>query len=118
MPGFRRLRSAPGSRGLPCARARIVDPEWRERLICLGIHDISATGALLDSTGPLPVGTKLEFEILYDEDQAVRAKGTVVRVQEPSWLDAGGAAVHFDWVESLQRLNELIRRHDRILAHT
>ena len=101
------------SRHRTLAKAWIVDPEWRERLLCLGIHDISATGALLDTTGPLPVGTKLEFEIVYDEDPAVRAKGTVVRVQEPSWLDAGGAAVRFDWVESRQRLNQLIRRNDQ-----
>jgi hypothetical protein len=63
------------------------------------------------------VGTKLEFEIVYDEDQAIRARGTVVRVQEPSWLDLGGAGVHFDWVESRQRLEQLIRRHDLTLAH-
>jgi CheY-like chemotaxis protein len=99
------------------AKAWIVDPERRERLLSLGIHDISATGALLDTTGPLPVGTKLEFEIIYSEDQVVRARGTVVRVQEPSWLDVGGAGIHFEWVESLQRLNELIRRHDLIPAH-
>jgi CheY-like chemotaxis protein len=106
-----------GLRHRTLAKAWIVDPERRERLLSLGIHDISATGALLDSTGPLPVGTKLEFEIVYSEDQTVRVKGTVVRVQEASWLDMGGAAVHFDWVESLQRLNNLIRRHDRTLAY-
>jgi CheY-like chemotaxis protein len=106
-----------GSRHRTFAKAWIVDPERRERLLSLGIHDVSATGALLDTTGPLPVGTKLEFEIVYNKDEAVRAKGTVVRVQEPSWLDMGGAGVHFDWVESLQRLNNLIRRHDRILAY-
>ena len=99
------------------AKALVVDPTWRERLLCLGIHDISATGALLDSTGPLPVGTQIEFEIVYDEDQVIRAKGTVVRMQEASWLDMGGVAVHFDWIESRQRLKQLIRRYDRILAH-
>ncbi len=114
MPNSPRVRD---SRHRTLARAWIVDPERRERLLCLGIHDISATGALLDTTGPLPVGTVLEFEIVYSEDEAVRARGTVVRVQEPSWLDAGGAGVHFDWVESTQRLNELIRGHDLIPAH-
>jgi len=106
------------SRHSTLAKAWIVDPERRERLVWLGIHDISATGALLDSTGPLPVGTKLEFEIVYSEDQAVRAKGTVVRVQEPSWLDAGGAAVHFDWVESVKRLSEFMDRNDRPRSST
>jgi CheY-like chemotaxis protein len=104
----------PGSsRYRTLAKAWIVDPHRRERLLWLGIHDISATGALLDSTGPLPVGSQLEFEIVYSEEQAVRARGTVVRVQEPSWLDVGGAAVHFDWIESVQRLNELMDRNDR-----
>ena len=107
-----------GSRRRTLAKAWIVDPERRERLVWLGIHDISATGALLDSTGALPVGTKLEFEIVYSEDQAVRAKGTVVRVQDPSWLDAGGTAVHFDWVESVQRLTEFMQRHDRARSST
>jgi CheY-like chemotaxis protein len=102
-----------GSRHRTLAKALVVDPERRERLLCLEIHDISATGALLETTGPLPVGTKLDFEIVYDEDQAIRAKGTVVRAQEPSWLDAGGAAVRFDWIESPQRLEELIRRNDQ-----
>jgi hypothetical protein len=73
---------------------------------------------MLDTTGPLPVGTKLEFEIVYDEGRAVRVRGTVVRVQEPSWLDPGGVAVHFDWVDSCQRLEQLIRRYDQVLAHT
>lgn len=104
-------------RHLSLAEAWILDPEWRERLVRMGIHDISTTGALLDSTGLLPVGTKLEFEIVYDKDKTVRIKATVVRPQEPSWLDSGGNAVHFDWVESRQRLEEFIRRHDRILAY-
>jgi CheY-like chemotaxis protein len=101
------------SRHRTLAKVWIVDPERRERLIRLEIHDISATGALLDSTGPLPVGTKLEFELVYKEGEAIRAKGTVVRVQEPSWLDDGGAAIHFDWVESAQRLSAFMQRHDR-----
>jgi hypothetical protein len=57
--------------------------------------------------------TLAEAWIVYSEDQAVRAKGTAVRVQEPSWLDAGGAAVDFDWVESVQRPKELMDRNDR-----
>jgi CheY-like chemotaxis protein len=90
------------------ASAWVIDPERQERMLCLGIHDISATGVLLDTTGALPVGTELELEIVYSEDQAVRVKGTVVRVQEPSWLTAAGVAVHFDWVESREKLSQLL----------
>ena len=104
-------------RHLSLAEAWILDPDWRERLVRMGIHDISTTGALLDSPGLLPVGTELEFEIVYDKDETVRIKATVVRPQEPSWLDSGGTAVHFDWVESRKRLEQFIRLHDRILAY-
>jgi CheY-like chemotaxis protein len=96
------------SRHRTLASAWIIDPELRERMLCLGIHNISATGLLLDTTGALPVGTELELEIVYGEDQVVRARGTVVRVQEPSWLYAGGVAVHFDWVESPEKLGQLL----------
>jgi len=110
------------------ANAWIVDPERRERLVCLGIHDISATGALLDSTGPLPVGTKLEFEIVYSEHEEVRAKGTVVRVQEPSWGYVGGVGIAFrsfgegtkelltDYVsQALKRSTELTGRSNELI---
>jgi len=90
------------------ARAWVIDPVRRERLLSLDIHDISVTGALLSTAGPISVGTELTLEIVDGPDAAVRAKGTVVRSQEPSWLDAGGAAVQFGWVESPQRLAQLL----------
>ena len=90
------------------ARIWVVDPEHRERLLSFEIHDISESGTLLDTTGPLPLGTALEFEIVYGENEMIRGRGTVVRVQEPSWLGASGSAVHFDWIESPDRLTRLI----------
>jgi CheY-like chemotaxis protein len=94
------------------ATAWVVDPEMRERLLSFEIHDISTTGALLDTAGPLPVGTELEFEIVRSDDadgvDAVRGRGTVVRVQEPSWLNAGGSAIHFDRIESREKLEKLV----------
>jgi CheY-like chemotaxis protein len=92
------------------ARVWIVDPERRERLLCFDIHDISETGMLLDTTGPLPVGTEIEFEIVRGEGDAIRGRGNIVRVQEPSWLNAGGAALHFAWVESQAKLKKLIEQ--------
>lgn len=96
--------------------AQIVDPRRREQLLCFDIHNISTSGMLIETKGPLPVGTELEFEIVHGEGEPVRGRGTVVRMQEPSWFDAGGCALRFDWVESLERLAELISRADRIPA--
>jgi len=91
------------------ARIWVVDPELRERLLSFEIHDISESGTLVDTTGPLPLGTALEFEIVYGENQVIRGRGTVVRVQEPSWLSASGSALQFDWIESPDRLTHLIQ---------
>jgi hypothetical protein len=62
------------------------------------------------------VGTELEFEIVRGEGEVVRGRDTVVRMQAPSWFDAGGCALRFDWVESLERPAELVSRADRIPA--
>ena len=90
------------------ARIWVVDPELRERLLSFEIHDISETGTLVDTTGPLPLGTALEFEIVYGENKVIRGRGTVVRVQEPSWLGSSGSALQFDWIESPDKLTSLI----------
>jgi CheY-like chemotaxis protein len=91
-------------------KAWIVDPQRRERLLSFDIHNISTSGMLLDTKGPLPIGTELEFEIVYGDDELVRSRGAVVRVQESSWLDAGGSAIRFNWIESSERLAQLISR--------
>jgi len=90
------------------ARIWVVDPEHRERLLAFEMHDISESGTLVDTTGPLPLGTALEFEIVYGEGQVIRGRGTVVRVQEPSWLGASGSALQFDWIESPDKLSQLV----------
>jgi len=91
----------------------LVDPSRRERLLAFNLHDISMTGARLDTAGPFSIGTELEFEIAFnDEGDAIRARGTVVRVDKPSWLGAGGTAVHFDWVESPEKLSQLLGDDD------
>ncbi|HEY5658946.1 MAG TPA: response regulator, partial [Myxococcota bacterium] len=89
------------------ARIWVVDPERRERLLSFEIHDISETGTLLDTTGPLPVGTSLEFEIVYGKDEVIRGRGKIVRVQEPSWLSASGSALRFEWIEAPEKLSRL-----------
>jgi CheY-like chemotaxis protein len=95
-------------------RARVVDPEHREQQLSFEIHNISTSGMLLDTKGPLPMGAELEFEIVHAGSELVRGRGTVVRAQQPSWLDVSGCALRFDWIESLERLAELIDRADWI----
>jgi CheY-like chemotaxis protein len=90
------------------ARALLIDPEQRDQLVACDIHNASSTGALIDTGGPLPTGTELEFEVVDGADQSVRTRATVVRSQEPSWLSPGGVGVRFDWMESPQRLTRLI----------
>jgi CheY-like chemotaxis protein len=97
-------------------KAWVVDPQRHERLLSFDIHNISTSGMLLDTKGPLAVDTELEFEIVYGEDETVRGRGTVVRVQESSWLDVGGAGVRFDWIDCSERLAQLIRRAHQVPA--
>lgn len=94
------------------ARVWLIHPTRRERMLSLWVHNISSTGALLDSIWPLPVGTELELEIAGYFDDLIRVRATVVRRQEPSKLNPGGTAVHFDWVESPGKLCRLIGSHD------
>jgi hypothetical protein len=63
-------------------------------------------------------GAELEFEIVCNDDKLIRARGTVVRVQEPSWLNAGGTAVRFDWIDSPARLDQMIRGNPGAAAST
>ena len=96
------------------ARVWVVDPARRERLLSFELHNISETGTLIDTTGPLPVGTALEFEIVYGEkNEMIRGRGKIVRVQEPSWLSTSGSALHFDWIESPSELLHLIESDPR-----
>lgn len=103
-------------RHLTLARAWLIEPTRRERVLSLGIHDMSFSGALLDSAGPLPVGTDLELEIVENLDELIRVRGKVVRTQEPSWLSPGGAAVHFEWIESPARLCRLLANYEPVPA--
>lgn len=97
-------------------RARVIDPEHRQQQLSFEIHNISTSGMLLDTRGPLPMGAELEFEIVHAGSDLVHGRGTVVRAQSPSWLDVSGCAVRFDWIDSLERLAELINRAGQIPA--
>jgi hypothetical protein len=75
---------------------RILDDRSGESaLLSCMLRDVSRTGALLETNGPLPLGARLEMEIRFNQTRG-RARGTVVRVQKPSWLSVGGVAVRFE----------------------
>ena len=59
------------------------------------IHDLSVSGAFLETQGPVPVGTEIQLALVLGEETLdVRAR--VVRIQEPSWANVAGVGVRFD----------------------
>lgn len=73
------------------------------------LRDLGLGGAFVETQGPLPLGARLELEIL-NGVQPIRLQAHVVRVQLPSWLYPGGAGVRFDRVsdEARQELQALV----------
>jgi DNA-binding NarL/FixJ family response regulator len=59
------------------------------------IRDISASGAFLETKGPLEVGTELDLALLFFKSALARVKARVVRVQKPTWTHVGGVGVVF-----------------------
>lgn len=98
-PGPLRQRAA---RRRVSMHASIMGGDEDGRILELTALNVSRTGAFLASPGPLPKGTRLriEFEVA---GAAVYVSGTVVRVQEPSWLDRPGIGVRFDSVDGSSR---------------
>lgn len=76
-----------------------VEGEDDEPLVASTLHDVSPVGAFIPTEGPLPVGSRVRLRIGPPED-AVSVRGTIIRVQDPSWLKPGGAAVAFDAFEA------------------
>jgi len=92
-------------RGL--ARAWITDPEEGEYLLAFALHDVSEGGALLETKGPIPVGTSMNLELALGSKR-VKVAAHVVRVQEPKWMEVGGVAVVFDSVDSIDDLRDFV----------
>lgn len=74
--------------------AHLSDPRRLDSQLVWDIRDVSVTGAFLETTGPVPVGTELELALVFGPALA-RVRARVVRVQEPTWEDAGGVGVEF-----------------------
>jgi CheY-like chemotaxis protein len=63
------------------------------------IRDLSVSGAFLESRGPVPVGTALHLSLVFGRSVA-RIRGSVVRIQEPSWENPAGVGVSFSDFEA------------------
>jgi len=77
-------------------KALLIEPAGEhDAPLAFEIHDLSVSGAFLETQGPIPVGTEVQLAlILGDETVAVRAR--VVRIQEPSWANVAGVGIRFD----------------------
>ena len=79
-----------------CAgRAYLVEEGHEgEAFVAWDVYNLGATGAFLETKGPLPIGAELELLLVVCGRKA-GVKARVVRVQEPSWINVGGVGVKF-----------------------
>jgi len=84
---------------------RQINPRWRcsgkahlldegEGHVVWDVYNISADGAFLETKGPVPVGGEIDL-LLHLHGCKVEVRARVVRVQEPSWMNVGGAGIEF-----------------------
>ncbi len=107
MEANRRMLGA-SRRGL--AHAWVTDPEQGEYLLTFSLHDVSEGGALLETRGPVPLGTRLNLELALGT-RRVGVAARVVRVQEPQWMESGGVAVVFESVDEPDVLRDFVREN-------
>jgi PilZ domain/Predicted nucleotide-binding protein containing TIR-like domain len=103
----------PGPESPPARRRRrrslgVIHQDARS--VAMRVVDISVTGALLETNGAIPVGTRLDLEIELENGDRVQVAARVVRVQHPGWQRTGGIGVKFDYVprEQLDRLRNYV----------
>lgn len=96
------------------AQVYVVEPDdggsW---ILSFEIHNLSESGAFLETRGPVPVGTELDLVIVHDELK-VRVKAEVTRIQDPSWVYPAGIGITFREMSagSPERLRAMISRAD------
>jgi CheY-like chemotaxis protein len=75
--------------------AHVVDPNNPDRgYLAWELYNISATGAFMNTNARLTVDSEFDMVMELDTGKA-RVRVRVVRVQEPTWVVAGGCAVRF-----------------------
>jgi CheY-like chemotaxis protein len=103
--------AAPRVHSTAPATAILVGEDCKSMQLRVDVYDLSATGALLATAGPLAIGESLSL-LLAVEDELLSLTARVVRVQLPSWSGAAGVGVVFEDVSaSVQaRLEDYVAR--------
>jgi CheY-like chemotaxis protein len=113
--------AAPRLRASPLGQAVLIDSEGAPRSEgvwkSFGIRDMSASGAFLETPGPLEVGTMLDLCIDFGGSRA-RVLARTVRLQEPDWGAPGGVGVAFREFESGSREILTIRLEEILLGRS
>ena len=87
-----RVRTEPV--GYAVRRSTEKDKRSEVSHLAWAIHDLSVTGAFLETHGPIEVGTRIGLEIQLPAT-IVRAEASVVRIQAPCWEHVAGIGVAF-----------------------
>jgi DNA-binding NtrC family response regulator len=94
--------AAPRVHSVVPATAILIGEDCKSMQLRMDVHDLSATGALLATTGPLAIGERLSLLIVV-EDQLLSVTARIVRVQNPSWTGIAGLGVEFEDVSATVR---------------
>jgi CheY-like chemotaxis protein len=110
-----RVRTEPV--GYAVRRSPAKDKRSEVSHLAWAIHDLSLTGAFLETHGPLEIGTPIGLEIQLPAT-IVRAEAKVVRIQAPCWEHVAGVGVAFSaFAEGHEaRLRAFIEERKRRLA--
>ena len=76
-------------------KALLIGPDDESTPLAFEIHDLSVSGAFLETQGPVPVGTQIQLALILG-GETVDVQARVVRIQEPSWANVAGVGVRFD----------------------
>jgi CheY-like chemotaxis protein len=87
-----RVRTEPV--GFAVRRATARDKRTETSQLAWAIHDLSLTGAFLETHGPIEVGSAIGVELQLPS-AVVRAEAKVVRIQQPCWEHVAGVGVTF-----------------------
>ena len=108
-------QAAPRVRRRPLGRAYVTTPATADEAASVGgaesvwdIHDMSMSGAFLETRGPIDVGAVLDLYLDFGRSQA-RVQAQAVRVQLPDWGFVGGVGIAFRDFDTGSR--------ERLLSH-
>jgi DNA-binding response OmpR family regulator len=87
-----RVRTEPVGFAVRCSTSK--DKRSEVSHLAWAIHDLSMTGAFVETHGPIEVGTVIGIELQLPAT-VVRAEGRVVRIQAPCWEHVAGIGVAF-----------------------